>query len=214
MNEHITVAFLNGDLKDTAGEKIVFTETYAENVFLAPYYCTEDDVIGVFMQDRVKYWDMTRKLIFDASVKVDFMLRTYKFNTALITSAELFMLKHDYVICKAVYEFSKRFNADMLKQVNKSKQLGDLKVSISMQKMPNAANIIMKDSELCLKELEEIFQELSGKGSGLIASFNRSKDHVFPVGRQWYPGEPSEPMVPIATRHWKHMGKFYKIGSF
>ncbi len=85
MNEKITITFLSGDLKDTSGEKVNILDVFEEDIMLKPFYATEDDIISVFMQDKVKYWDMTRKIIFNASVKADFFLRNYKFDEARIT---------------------------------------------------------------------------------------------------------------------------------
>ena len=185
---------------------------------LKPFYATEDDIISVFMQDKVKYWDMTRKIIFNAQVKADFYLRNFKFDFTKVTEAQMFQLKRDYVICSQVYQFAKQFNADFLQAVNKTKMLGDLKVTVGMRKAGNGANIIMQDAQACIAELEQTFDvlKLGGGGSYLMKSFNKNGADLgqFQPARQWWPGEPSEPMVSIATRHYQHMGKFYKIGSF
>ena len=66
MNEKITITFLSGDLKDTTGEKVNIMDAFEEDIMLKPFYATEDDIISVFMQDKEKYWDMTRKIIFNA----------------------------------------------------------------------------------------------------------------------------------------------------
>jgi hypothetical protein len=66
MNEKITITFLSGDLKDTTGEKVNIMDVFEEDIMLKPFYATEDDIISVFMQDKEKYWDMTRKIIFNA----------------------------------------------------------------------------------------------------------------------------------------------------
>ena len=160
MNEKITITFLSGDLKDTSGEKVNILDVFEEDIMLKPFYATEDDIISVFMQDKVKYWDMTRKIIFNASVKADFFLRNYKFDEARITQQQVFQLKRDYVICSSVYQFAKQFNADFLKSVNKTKMLGDLKVTVGMHKAGNGANIIMQDAQACVDELEQTFDLL------------------------------------------------------
>ena len=66
MNEKITITYLRGDLKDTTGEKVNIMDVFEEDIMLKPFYATEDDIISVFMQDKEKYWDMTRKIIFNA----------------------------------------------------------------------------------------------------------------------------------------------------
>ena len=147
MNEKITITFLSGDLKDTSGAKVNILDVFEEDIMLKPFYATEDDIISIFMQDKVKYWNMTRKIIFNASVKADFYLRNFKFDYGKVTDAQIFQLKRDYVICNSVYQFAKQFNADFLQAVNKTKMLGDLKVTVGMRKAGNGANIIMQDKE-------------------------------------------------------------------
>lgn len=218
MNEKITITFLSGDLKDTAGEKVNILDVFEEDIMLKPFYATEDDIISIFMQDKVKYWNMTRKIIFNASVKADFFLRNFKFDQARVTDSQVFQLKRDYVICNSVYQFAKQFNADFLQAVNKTKMLGDLKVTVGMRKAGNGANIIMQDAKACIDELELTFDALKSEGAGtsMVRPFSKNGANAgrFQPGRLWYPGEPSEPMVSIATRHYQHLGKFYKIGSF
>ena len=153
MNENILVTFINGDLKDTSGAKVTITDQFSENILLDPYYCTEDDIISIFMQDKEKYWLMTKKIIFDSQVKVDFMFRKATFSK--LDEQEIFHLKRDYVICSSTYQFAKQFNSDFLKSVSKTKMLGDLKVSVRMDKAINGANLIMGDAEKCLEELQE-----------------------------------------------------------
>ena len=217
MNEKITITFLSGDLKDTTGEKVNIMDVFEEDIMLKPFYATEDDIISVFMQDKEKYWDMTRKIIFNAQVKADFFLRNFAFDYSKVTEAQIFQLKRDYVICNQVYQFAKQFNADFLKSVNKTKMLGDLKVTVGMHKAGNGANIIMQDAQACVDELEQTFDLLRiGGGGTMLKGFNKNGANggAFKPGRQWWPGEPQEPMVSIATRHYQHLGKFYKIGCF
>ena len=218
MNEKITITFLSGDLKDTTGEKVNIMDVFEEDIMLKPFYATEDDIISVFMQDKEKYWDMTRKIIFNAQVKADFFLRNFAFDYSKVTEAQIFQLKRDYVICNQVYQFAKQFNADFLKSVNKTKLLGDLKVTVAMSRAGNGANIIMQDAQACIDELELSFDVLKTGGGGtfMIKPFNKNgaDKGSFSPSRQWWPGEPQEPMVSIATRHYQHLGKFYKIGSF
>ena len=213
MNENILVTFINGDLKDTSGAKVTITDQFSENILLDPYYCTEDDIISIFMQDKEKYWLMTKKIIFDSQVKVDFMFRKATF--IKLDEQEIFHLKRDYVICSSTYQFAKQFNSDFLKSVSKTKMLGDLKVSVRMDKAINGANLIMGDAEKCLEELQETIKYLSDNGgSALISTWVKGANngHSNIVGREWYPGEPMEPMIPIATRHYEHLKKFYKVG--
>mgnify|MGYP000405551411 FL=1 len=151
-------------------------------------------------------------------MKADFFLRNFAFDYSKVTEAQIFQLKRDYVICNSVYQFAKQFNADFLQAVNKTKMLGDLKVTVGMRRAGNGANIIMQDAQACIDELELTFDVLKTGGGGtfMIKPFskNGADGGSFQPSRQWWPGEPSEPMVSIATRHYQHLGKFYKIGSF
>ena len=104
MNENIMVTLINGDLKDTSGAKVTITDQFSENILLDPYYCTEDDIISIFMQDKEKYWLMTKKIIFDSQVKVDFMFRKATFSK--LDEQEIFHLKRVYVICSSTYQFA------------------------------------------------------------------------------------------------------------
>ena len=42
MNEKITITFLSGDLKDTAGEKVNILDVFEEDILLKPFYATEE----------------------------------------------------------------------------------------------------------------------------------------------------------------------------
>ena len=208
MNINFALSF-NSGLRDTSGNEISLSGSLSEDILLTPFYATENDILLILMDEpSVAYHNRARELIFNNSVVVDDKLRL----VADIESDRLFRLKRQYVMCLSIYQFCKIFYKDYMKSIKKSKFLGDVKVTLDVERDPSFIMQMANDAKECYEEIEEI---LMIAGGGAMSSFVKGRSNAcnYTSNRQWYPKtHGNNPRVPIAA---SKVGSFcvkYKIG--
>lgn len=212
-NIKLTIGINPGHLLDTDGQELAASGEASFNIFLNPFYCMEQDVANVFMDDFSTYVDKLRKMIFEGSIEVDTILTQSNIDSMGLTPEQAFMLKREYVICKSVYKFGRIFHRDYMSKVKKSKFLADVKVSLEVENDPSMIKSIISDAKDCYEEIEDMIGTMGGTG---MASFVKggsnpcnNRSH-----RQWWPGNGSgEPRIPIAARKSATFCSKYKIGA-
>jgi hypothetical protein len=198
-------------LLDTTSNPITVSSTGSFDILLSPFYATEQDIIGPYADEVGEYTTSIRRHIFEASIKVDQILTTQRVQYLGLTDQELFMLKRNYVICWAVYQFGKVFYRDYLKSIKKSKFLGDFKVSLEVEKEPSLIQRIADDAKECYEELEELFGLSDGMGTFVKGRYNECNQRS---DRQWWPGDRTGyPHIPIAATKSSTFCRRYKIGA-
>jgi len=128
------------------------------NIFLTPYYATEEDIIPTFPMFEEEDLPILRKVIFNASLTVNRITSKVE-EWKLLTNKELFALRRDYVICLSTNEFAKRLNSENIKAKSQSKTLGDFTVSTSQTNDNTVLNKIFSDSSKCVRELEKLLND-------------------------------------------------------
>lgn len=128
------------------------------NLFLTPFYATEEDIIPTFPMFLEEDLPVLRKVIFNASLTVN-RLTTKIEQWKLLSAKELFALRRDYVICLSTNEFAKRLNAENVKAKSQSKTLGDFTVSTSQTNDTTVLTRIFTDSSKCVKDIEKLLNE-------------------------------------------------------
>lgn len=181
------------------------------DMLLSPFYTMEQDVIAVFADNGDEYFSSIRKIIFEASMKVDDILTAERRSYLQLSTQQAFRMKREYVTCMAIYKFGRIFYRDYLKSVKKSKFLADVKVSLEIEKEPGLIQSIAADAAECIEELEGLF----GIG-GNFGSFVKGRSNACnnaPSNREWFPsGSNGYPRVAIAASKTSAFCKTYKIG--
>lgn len=181
------------------------------DILLSPFYTLEQDVIAVFADDGREYFNTLRKIIFEASMKVDDILTAERQAHLQLSQQEAFRMKREYVTCVAIYKFGRIFYRDYLKSVKKSKFLADVKVSLEIEKEPGLIQSIAADAAECIEELEGLFGIGSNFGSFVKGRSNACNNA--PSNREWFPsGSNGYPRVAIAASKTSAFCKTYKIG--
>ena len=197
-------------LLDNQGAPLSVVERGVFDIFLSPFYAMEQDVVFIYAEEGEEYYQKVRHIIFEASMRADHLLTPQRISSFGLSKQESFMLKRNYTICKAVYEFGKIFNRDYLQSVKKSKFLGDVKVSLDIEKDPTLIKQIADDAKHCFKELEGMFEIGSGMSSFVKGRSNPCNQQSH---RQWWPSEGSgNPRVSIAATKAAGFCRKYKIG--
>ena len=128
------------------------------NLFLTPYYSTEEDIIPTFPMFLEEDLPVLRKIIFNASLTVNRLTDKIE-QWGLLKEKELFALRRDYVICLATNELAKRLNSENVKAKSQSKTLGDFTVSTSQTNDTTVISKIFTDSSKCVKDIEKLLEE-------------------------------------------------------
>ena len=128
------------------------------NLFLTPYYATEEDIIPTFPMFLEGDLPVLRKIIFNASLTVNRLTDKIE-QWGLLKEKELFALRRDYVICLATNELAKRLNSENVKAKSQSKTLGDFTVSTSQTNDTTVISKIFTDSSKCVKDIEKLLEE-------------------------------------------------------
>ena len=128
------------------------------NLFLTPYYATEEDIIPTFPMFLEEDLPVLRKIIFNASLTVNRLTDKIE-QWGLLKEKELFALRRDYVICLATNEFAKRLNSENVKAKSQSKTLGDFTVSTSQTNDTTVLSKIFTDSSKCVMDIEKLLKE-------------------------------------------------------
>lgn len=128
------------------------------NLFLTPYYATEEDIIPTFPMFLEGDLPVLRKIIFNASLTVNRLTDKIE-QWGLLKEKELFALRRDYVICLATNELVKRLNSENVKAKSQSKTLGDFTVSTSQTNDTTVISKIFTDSSKCVKDIEKLLEE-------------------------------------------------------
>ena len=151
INLKLTIPLINetGDTKELKVDS---------NLFLTPYYATEDDILSTFSEVSENELPVLRKIIFNASLIANRLTDKVE-QLKILTPKMLFALRRDYVICLATNELAKRLNASNLKSKTQSKTLGDFTVSTSHTNDTTVLTKIFEDSSACLKDIERLINE-------------------------------------------------------
>jgi hypothetical protein len=126
------------------------------DILLNPFYAMEQDIVSVFADDGIEYFAAIRKIIFEASIKVNDVLTPARQSHLMLSAQEAFRMKREYVTCVAIYKFGNIFNRDYLKSVKKSKFLADVKVSLEIEKDPSLIKQIAADAYDCINRKGKI----------------------------------------------------------
>ena len=210
-NIHLDIS-LTG-LLDPSSDPIVTVASGSFDILLSPFYAMEQDVTCVYADNATEYYPKIRKLIFESSIKVDQLLTPARITALCLTAEQAFMLKRNYVICRAAYEFGKSFYRDYLKAVKKTKFLGDLKVSLEIEKEPSLIARISDDARECYEELEDMFGMGYGEG---MQSFVKGSNNICNKrsDRQWWPSDGhGGPRISFAATKAATFCGLYKIGA-
>jgi len=210
MNIRQTTSFNDG-LQDILGNPIQIVGTVYYDILLDPFYCTERDILLIVMEEPSdKYIEWVRELIFNASIRADDVFNTEILKALGLTPEQEFRLKRQYVICLASYQFYKDFYKDYMRSIKKSKFLGDVKVSLDVEKDPTFIMQISDDAKECYESIADIV----GVGAGMN-SFVKGRSNCcnYTSSRQWYPKlDGGHPNVPIAANKAVTFCNKYKIG--
>ncbi len=217
MNEQIRLVFkpINNisNLVETTGELIV-------NVLLDPFYCTEADVSAEFLEpDSFEYIDKIREIIFNGSIAIDNLISLYASEqVGGITPEQLFRIKRDYVICYSVYSLGNIIYLDYLKSSNKSKFLGDVKVTLSFENDPTTIRDKSKAAKDCMDSIERLFQSWGNSFSSMrIFVKGESNSSSKSSSREWWWNMPYQTLSDIPIGATKHINPttntLQKIGS-
>jgi len=210
MNIRETVSFNDG-LQDVSGNPITIVGSVYYDILLDPFYCTERDILSIVMEEPSdKYIEWARELIFNSSIRADDVFNTIILKAFGLTPEQEFRLKRQYVICLVSYQFYKDFYKDYMKSIKKSKFLGDVKVSLDVEKDPSFVLSIADDA----KECYEAIADMVGVGTGINSYVKgRSNPCNNTSHREWYPKlDGGYPYVPIAANKAVTFCTKYKIG--
>lgn len=211
MNIKLKISFNDG-LLDIDGNPITMVGVSDHDLLLEPFYATERDILSIVMDEPTqKYIDMVREMIFNSSILADDNLAPESLAKFSLSVEEVFRLKRQYVICLTAYDFYKTFYRDYMKSIKKSKFLGDIRVSLDVEKDPSFIMNVFNDAKECYTSIEVsigvgLGMAIFVKGSNNICN-NRSD-------RQWFPAvNGSIPRIPIAASKVTGFCSKYKIGS-
>lgn len=203
MNENIKIEFIN----ITADDEPVNLAIVAANVLLDPFYATEEDISSPFLLETSAYIESIRRIIFNGSISIDNLIEMLHLNMNL-TDKQLFILKRDYVICYGIYELGKQINLDYLKSQNKSKFLGDVKVSLEVQNDPQFLTMTLKDAKDCLDAITGLLEDMSGSES-MINTFVKGEcnPNNKVSWREWWTAYPLRTVPMAATKEREYPNK-------
>jgi len=210
MNIRQTVSFNDG-LQDILGNPIQIVGAVYYDILLDPFYCTERDILSIVMEEPSdKYIEWVRELIFNASIRADDVFNTIILKSLELTEEQEFRLKRQYVICLVSYQFYKDFYKDFMKSIKKTKFLGDVKVSLDVEKDPSFIMQVSDDAKECYESIADMI----GVGAGMNCFVKgRSNPCNYTSERQWYPKlDGGHPNVPIAANKAITFCNKYKIG--
>ena len=210
MNINTTISISTGVL-DTDGNEISLAGSASVDMLLNPFYATENDILSIVMDEpSQEYSTRIREIIFNSSVMADDKITASMIIESGMTTVQAFRIKRQYVICLSAYEFSKAFYRDYLRSIKKSKFLGDVKVSLDIEKDPSFIMQISADAKECFESIETAM----GVGVGM-ASFVKGRNNSCgkTSSREWYPNIGNgSPRVPIAANKAVGFCNKYKIG--
>lgn len=214
MNIQVQISLNSGVLQNTDGQDISFpSNNFSYDIFLDPFYATEYDILGVFLEEDgyEPYIPRIRKIIFEGSIRVHNILTEAKRKQLGLSVQEAFLIKRQYVICYAIYNFSKIFYRDYLKSVKKSKFLADVKVSLEVEKEPGLIGNIGEDAKKCM---EDIMFMLGADMQFMTFVKGQCNANNKVSWRQWFPTLGSNyPRIPVASDKYFVGTNAYKIGS-
>lgn len=214
MNENLLIKFniLNSNNEPVDIEDINLS------LMLSPFYCTEGEISGEFLQQESNaYNEQIREAIFNGSLEIDTYLELIA--PSFQSKPELlFKIKRDYVLCYAIYGIGNLIYLDYLKSTRKEKFLGDVKITLEYENDPTAIRDKSQSALDCMNAIKSLFNSWSGSDSmmnifvkGQYNSSSKTSD------REWWYNAPYEnPVsVPIAgTKLINNRTKtLQKIGS-
>ncbi|MDB4533396.1 hypothetical protein N9242_00890 [Vicingaceae bacterium] len=201
----------NDGLLDIDGNPITIVGTASHDLLLDPFYATERDILSIVMDEpTTKYIDMVREMIFNSSIMANDKITNTMLANNNIDAEQGFRLKRQYVICLTSYDFYKTFYRDYMKSIKKSKFLGDVKVSLDVEKDPSFIVNVFNDAKECYLSIENIL----GVGLGM-STFSKGVNNAcnYTSDRQWFPGlNGGNPRTPIAANKAMGFCSKYKIG--
>ncbi len=209
MNENIKIEFQNV----LAGDDPVNLTTIYANVLLTPFYATEEDVSSPLLLEPTAYVESIRRIIHTGSISIDNLIEMLRLNINL-TDKQLFILKRDYVICYGIYELGKQINLDYLKSQNKSKFLGDVKVSLEIQNDSKFLTMTLEDAKNCLDAITSILRDMSTSDS-MMSTFVKGECNPNNKAswREWWTSYPLKAVPMAATKERDYpLKKVSKIG--
>jgi len=202
---------INNGLLDMDGNPIVIKGVIKYDILLSPFYCTERDILTIGMEepsaDSIEY---VRELIFNSSIIANDTFNTVVLGGMGLQKEEEFRLKRQYVICLVSYQFYKDFYKDYMRSIKKSKFLGDVKVSLDIERDPTFIMQISNDAKECYESIAGMVGLGAGIGSFVKGGYNYCNNTS---DRQWFPGlDGGNPKVSIAANKTSSFCNKYKIG--
>ena len=210
MNIRETIS-INDGLQDVYGNPIIIEGFVYHDILLDPLYCTVRDILSIVMDEpSEKYIEYCRELIFNSSIRADDVFNTLVLKQMALSDEQEFRLKRQYVICLTSYQFYKDFYKDYMRAIKKSKFLGDVKVSLDVEKDPSFVMQIVADAKECF----EAIANSVGVGAGMETFVKgRSNSCNMTSSREWFPKlDGGYPNVPIAANKVTNFCTKYKIG--
>lgn len=184
------------------------------NLLLQPLYATEEDVVPSF-SDLITEANLPllRKILFNASLTV--FRRTKVLNKLPLSDSDIFMIRRDYTICLATYQYAVQLstNSSNGKHNIQSKTLGDFSVTLSSRNtLKDALSPIIDSSKACISEMESSIDELE-QTRIIPRSFikgSKNPDNMQANDRLWWLKEYGGYRQAYATDKVYFKGQFYK----
>ena len=211
MNEQLTLSF-NGILDSEQNPLSI--EPVVVNLLLTPFYATESDISSAYLIDGSSYVENIRKIILNGSISIDNLIDMLGLKLNL-SDKQLFIMKRDYVICYGIYELGKQINLDYLKSHNKSKFLGDVKVSLEIQNDPTFLTMTLEDAKHCLDSITKLLNDMASSDA-MMDTFVKGElnpNNKF-SWREWYNSYPLSTAPVAAVKHREYpLNKVSKVGT-
>ena len=184
------------------------------NLLLQPLYATEEDIVPSFSElINETNLPLLRKILFNASLTV--FRRTKVLGKLSLSDSEIFMIRRDYTICLATYQYSVQLSTNSSNGKNniQSKTLGDFSVTLSSRNtLKDALSPIIDASKACITEMETSIDELEQTMILPRAFIKGSKNpnNLQANDRLWWLKEYGGYRHSYATDKVYFMGQFYK----
>lgn len=173
-------------------------QSCAVNTMIDPMYCTEIEIVQEFLEEEsFAYMDLIRKNIFDGSLEIDAYLSLYGIKTSL-SPEQLFLIKRDFTICHTIYNIGNQLYLDYMQSVNKTKFLGDVKVSLEYQNDPMVIKGKFEDAQRCEQAIKSMFLDWR-QAKNIMQIFVKGFDNssTKSSSREWWWNQAYEPLVRL-----------------
>ncbi len=197
---------------DPLVKKVIKTSS---QLFLAPLYALESDVVTSFNELHDKHLPSLRMFLFNNSLTV-FRLTKFLDSKNVMSKEDIFLLRRDLVICMTTHDLSKTVSKDLASQLSRSKRLGDFSVSTSTKGDSGVILRLMTDSKGCIDEIKDLIKDLE-LSSMLPATFvkGRYNPKTKESNRLWWHSDlPGNLVDGFASKKYWENGSRYKAGGF